>query len=133
VHVAGQRAAEILGHQHGEHAVAERVQEVERDPVVAGERGDIEVERTHVVDPHVEAADVEARARIGPRRERGQLARDHVGRLRPVLRIARVGQPEPARGPQRPRLQGDPPLQLAAAVGDRVAEGQDAESHGAGG
>ena len=37
---------------------------------------------------------------------------------------------EPARDPQRPRLQRDPPLQLAAAVGDRVPEGEDAESAG---
>ena len=32
------------------------------------------------------------------------------------------GEPQRPRRPQRPRLQRDPPLQLAAAVGDRVAE-----------
>ncbi len=31
-----------------------------------------------------------------------------------------------ARRPQRPRLQRDAPLELPAAVGDRVAEGEDA-------
>ena len=36
--------------------------------------------------------------------------------------------PEPARHPQRPRLQRHAPLQLAAPVGDRVAEGEHAEA-----
>jgi hypothetical protein len=100
--------------------------------VVAREGVRVPVERPHVVDADVERAEVVARVRRRVGLEGGELLAGHVGRPRPVACVARVREAERARGPQRPALQRHAPLELAAAVGDRVAEGEDAEATGRG-
>ena len=92
------------------------------------EGGRIPVRRADVVHADVEAAELVARPGVGGATlEGGDLRIHHVAHARAVGRAAGVGQPEPARQPLRPRLERDSPLQLAAAVRDRVAEGQHAE------
>ena len=71
------------------------------------------------------------RARPGRRcaaRRRGSEPRSTSPTVRAVDRVAGVRQPQCPRHPQRPRLQRDSPLQLAAAVGDRVAEREHADT-----
>ena len=67
---------------------------------------------------------------MSSRSNAGICAWTHVAHARAVDRVAGERQPGRARHPQRPRLQRDAPLQLAAAVGDRVAEGEHAEPAG---
>jgi hypothetical protein len=130
--VAGPRAAEVQRHRGGEHPVAASGQELQRVPVISGEGAGIEVERADVVDAYVQAAEVPAPARL--RLHGRELAGDHLRGPRAVHGHPGVGEPQPARRPQRPRLQRDAPLQLPAAVGDRVAERDHAEAavHGGG-
>jgi hypothetical protein len=52
---------------------------------------------------------------------------DPVG-SRAVDRMAGERQPETARDPLCPGLESDSPLELSAAVGDRVAEGEHAQA-----
>src|SRR5204863_3027117 len=62
--------------------------------------------------------------RGGRTQERGDLLGDHAARGGPVGRVTGEGQPQTAGHPQRPRLQRHAPLELAATVGNRVAERQ---------
>jgi hypothetical protein len=117
------------GKGRGQHPVAALGEEAQSGRVVADEAVRIEVERAHVVDADVEAPEVPARLRPGALSAHGrQLPRDDVGRACPVDRHSGVGKAQAAGRPQRPGLQRDAPLELTAAVGDRVAEGEDAEA-----
>ena len=122
------RAAEVERERHQQDPVAARRQHVEDRGVIGGERRRVPVRPAHVVDPHVQATDVVAgvRARAAGREGRELLAA-YVARQRAVDGVGRERQPEPARHPQRPRLQRHTPLELPAAVGDRVTEGEHAE------
>jgi len=125
------RAPEVARDRACQHAVAAGGEEGERGAQVALEPVRLPIRRAHVVHAHVQAADVEARLRVrGACREGRGLDPRHVGGPRAVDRVGRERQPEPARDPQRPGLQRDAPLQLAAAVRDRVAQGEHPVSAG---
>jgi hypothetical protein len=123
---SGARAAEVERDGGGEDPLAALGEEGERRAVVALEGGAVPPREPRVVGADVEAAEVVAR--VLPRR--GDLLGEHILHRRAVLRVRRVRQAEPAGDPQRPRLQRDAPLQLPAAVRDRVPEGEDAEAAG---
>jgi len=118
------RPPEVERYQHGQHAVAALAEERQHRLEVRRERRRIPVRAAHVVDADVQAAEVVAEVRADER----QLRAHDVRRPRAVDREPRVRQPEPARHPQRPGLQRHAPLQLAAAVGDRVPEREDADA-----
>jgi len=121
------RAAEVERDGDGQHAVAVLADRAQRLAVAGRERIAVPVRAADVVDADVQAAEVVARVRTGGgRAPRRQLALRHVAQHRAVLGVAAVGQAEAARRPQRPRLERHAPLQLAAGVGDRVAEGENA-------
>jgi hypothetical protein len=127
----GARAPEVERDRHHQHAVAAGGQRLIGERVVGGEGRRVPVGGTDVVDPGVQTAEVVAGAGRAPVPPGGHLLARDLRRASAVDRERGERQPEPARDPQRPRLQRDAPLQLAAAVGDRVAEGHDAQAAGA--
>ena len=126
--LAGPGPPEVEWQQEGQRPVAAAREEAERAIEIVLERPGSPVDRTHVVHADVEAAELVAS--VGTRAtalEGRNLLADHVPRAGAVDRVARERQPEPASDPERPRLERDAPLQLAAPVGDRVAEREHAE------
>ena len=98
--------------------------------IVPSKRPGVPVERAHVVDADVQAAEVvAASAGAAARREKAGICSPTTSvDLGAVDGVGRERQPQAARRPQRPGLQRHAPLQLAAAVGDRVAEREHAET-----
>ncbi len=104
----------------------------ERLPVQVLEAFHVVPGPAHIVGADVEAAERVMRVRVGHGAlEQRDLARDNILDRGSVDRIRAVGDTERAGGPHRPGLQSDAPLQLAAAVADRVAKGEHTEAEGA--
>src|SRR3954453_17611803 len=130
---AGPRAAEIERDRRGERALAARGDERERVAVAGLEIRLVPLDGADIVHADVEAADVEARvAAVRGSEETRDLDAEHVVDAGTVDREARVRAAQSPCRPQRPRLERDAPLELAAAVGYRVAEREDAQAHGFG-
>ncbi len=126
---AGPRTAEIVGRREGEHPVTATAELPQRGPEVGGKASRVPVRRAHVVDSDVQAAKLVASVRGRTAGGKGgELTVDHVSRAGSVLGVAGEGEPQSAGQPQRPGLQRHAPLQLAAAVGNRVPESEHAEA-----
>ena len=124
---AGARAAQVERGGHGQHPVAARAQELQGGAEGAFEGHVIPLDRPHVIDADVQATELIARARLRALHEGRNLLPHDIVSSRSVHREGREWQAEPACHPERPRLQRDAPLQFAAAVGDRVAEGENSQ------
>ena len=124
----GPGTAEIERNREREHPLAAARQKLECERIVALELLAVEILGPYVVDANVQASELVAGIGI-----RAHLFEDDDLALRDILRsraIECVGgerQTECSRDPERPRLERDSPLELAAGVRDRVAEGEHAE------
>jgi len=122
------RAAKIVRDQHRQHPFATIGDKPKRELEIALERRQCEIPCADIVDSDIQAANLVASARTGTGLLKSRdLALDDVPGPRTVGRISGVRESQTPRHPQRPRLERDAPLQLAPAVGDRVAEGEHSE------